>query len=195
VGAQLAAVEALARQAERTAALSKADQAVASAEAEARALVRATEALQRQQEQQQQQQHSGQTPSGGPAPPPPPGRGGSLPPPAPGQLLGSAASSAPGPALAPSPYTGGPLALVGTMSRLPAASSSGKGGGGGGRGGEGGGAVLVCVPRLLAEGGFLWKIPFHSAGTPQRRYFQLKPPDKPELFPPLADLGAVSEVR
>jgi len=30
-------------------------------------------------------------------------------------------------------------------------------------------AVLVTVPRLLAEGGFLWKIPFHSVVDPQVR--------------------------
>lgn len=31
------------------------------------------------------------------------------------------------------------------------------------------------LPRILVEGGFLWKIPYHNAGTPKRRWFQIKP--------------------
>lgn len=35
--------------------------------------------------------------------------------------------------------------------------------------------VDLDLPRILVEGGFLWKIPYHSAGTPKRRWFQIKP--------------------
>lgn len=37
------------------------------------------------------------------------------------------------------------------------------------------GGFDVSLPRVLVEGGFLWKIPFHNAGTPKRRWFQIKP--------------------
>lgn len=33
----------------------------------------------------------------------------------------------------------------------------------------------LSLPRVLVEGGFLWKIPCHNAGTPKRRWFQIKP--------------------
>ncbi|CAB1116190.1 unnamed protein product [Ectocarpus sp. CCAP 1310/34] len=33
----------------------------------------------------------------------------------------------------------------------------------------------LSLPRLLVEGGFLWKFPYHNAGTPKRRWFQVKP--------------------
>lgn len=35
--------------------------------------------------------------------------------------------------------------------------------------------VDLSLPRILVDGGFLWKIPYHSAGTPKRRWFQIKP--------------------
>jgi ankyrin repeat protein len=35
--------------------------------------------------------------------------------------------------------------------------------------------VAITVPRLLCEGGFLWKIPFHQSGPPKRRWFQILP--------------------
>lgn len=38
-----------------------------------------------------------------------------------------------------------------------------------------GGAVELSLPQILVEGGFLWKIPYHNAGTPKRRWFQMKP--------------------
>jgi ankyrin repeat protein len=38
-------------------------------------------------------------------------------------------------------------------------------------------AVAASLPRLLYEGGFLWKVPYHQSGTPKRRWFQLKPAD------------------
>lgn len=37
------------------------------------------------------------------------------------------------------------------------------------------GEVDLGLPRILVEGGFLWKVPYHSAGTPKRRWFQIKP--------------------
>lgn len=37
------------------------------------------------------------------------------------------------------------------------------------------GGVDLCLPRILVEGGFLWKVPYHTAGTPKRRWFQIKP--------------------
>lgn len=37
--------------------------------------------------------------------------------------------------------------------------------------------VDLSLPRALVGGGFLWKIPYHSAGTPKRRWFQIKPAD------------------
>lgn len=39
---------------------------------------------------------------------------------------------------------------------------------------DGGGGVDLWLPRVLVEGGFLWKIPYHNAGTPKRRWFQIK---------------------
>ena len=54
-------------------------------------------------------------------------------------------------------------------------------------------ACLVVVPRLLAEGGFLWKIPYHSTNTPQRRWFQIKPAAKSKAnanVPDVLDLGS-----
>ncbi|CAM9602416.1 unnamed protein product [Chrysoparadoxa australica] len=36
-------------------------------------------------------------------------------------------------------------------------------------------SMTLYIPKLLAEGGFLWKMPFHQAGRPKRRWFQLKP--------------------
>ena len=35
--------------------------------------------------------------------------------------------------------------------------------------------VDLGLPRILVEGGFLWKLPYHNAGTPKRRWFQIKP--------------------
>lgn len=35
--------------------------------------------------------------------------------------------------------------------------------------------VDLGLPRILVEGGFLWKLPYHKAGTPKRRWFQIKP--------------------
>lgn len=37
--------------------------------------------------------------------------------------------------------------------------------------------VDLGLPRVLVEGGFLWKLPYHNAGTPKRRWFQVKPAD------------------
>lgn len=37
------------------------------------------------------------------------------------------------------------------------------------------GGVDIGLPRILVEGGFLWKLPYHNAGTPKRRWFQIKP--------------------
>lgn len=37
------------------------------------------------------------------------------------------------------------------------------------------GTVDLYLPRILVEGGFLWKIPCHTSGTPKRRWFQIKP--------------------
>lgn len=34
--------------------------------------------------------------------------------------------------------------------------------------------VDLWLPRVLVEGGFLWKIPYHNAGTPKRRWFQIQ---------------------
>lgn len=31
------------------------------------------------------------------------------------------------------------------------------------------------LPRILVEGGFLWKVPYHNSGALKRRWFQLKP--------------------
>lgn len=39
------------------------------------------------------------------------------------------------------------------------------------------GAVDLNLPRILVDGGFLWKIPYHNSGTPKRRWFQIKPAD------------------
>lgn len=37
------------------------------------------------------------------------------------------------------------------------------------------GGFDLSLPRVLVEGGFLWKLPYHNAGTPKRRWFQIKP--------------------
>lgn len=37
--------------------------------------------------------------------------------------------------------------------------------------------MTVNLPRILYEGGFLWKVPYHQTGAPKRRWFQLKPAD------------------
>lgn len=37
------------------------------------------------------------------------------------------------------------------------------------------GRVDLHLPRILVEGGFLWKIPYHTSGMPKRRWFQIKP--------------------
>lgn len=37
------------------------------------------------------------------------------------------------------------------------------------------GSFDLSLPRILVEGGYLWKIPYHKAGTPKRRWFQIKP--------------------
>lgn len=37
------------------------------------------------------------------------------------------------------------------------------------------GGVTLNLPRIFVDGGFLWKIPYHAAGTPKRRWFQIKP--------------------
>jgi hypothetical protein len=33
---------------------------------------------------------------------------------------------------------------------------------------------MLSVPRILWEGGYLWKFPFNGAGLPKRRWVQIK---------------------
>ncbi len=36
-------------------------------------------------------------------------------------------------------------------------------------------AIELVVPRILCDGGYLWKIPFHRSGPPKRRWIQVLP--------------------